>query len=245
MWRDCWAAMQLCEICSEQPPKYRCPVCKVRYCSLGCFKNHKLDSSCQPVTDTTPSVPTPPLQTCPSGAEALWEVDDLLDQDSQSDRVPLQKLQKLGESTALLGLLHNPHLRNLMMSVDSSEDKAQAMRKAMQEPLFVEFANQCLQIIEPPERRVDLEEEEDDWKPLNLIIFNKMELRKQFYVESFCYRWLVVFSFSQRLTFVTQCTNVFVLTFFFFLQDFIVLCNGSDLVIISQLKNLYIGRNTF
>ncbi|XP_030648426.1 zinc finger HIT domain-containing protein 3 isoform X2 [Chanos chanos] len=97
--------MQLCGVCSEQVPKYRCPVCRTRYCSLGCYKNHR------------------------------------------------------GESEALKGLLRNPHLRQLLASVDTAEDKAQAMKTAMQEPLFVEFADQCLKVVEPSEKEAD---EEDD-----------------------------------------------------------------------------------
>ena len=56
-----------------------------------------------------------------------------------------------GESEALMSVLQNPHLRQLLVTVDSAEDKAKAMKEAMQEPLFVEFADQCLKIIEPTE----------------------------------------------------------------------------------------------
>ncbi|XP_077079444.1 zinc finger HIT domain-containing protein 3 [Siphateles boraxobius] len=138
--------MQLCGVCSEHVPKYRCPACRIRYCSVSCFKRHKDDDSCHPIKESVPasSRPTPV-----SNAEQPWIVEDLLDEDSQTDKVPLQKLQLLGDSEALKGLLRNPHLRQLMMSVDSAENKAKAMKDAMQEPLFVEFADRCLQIIEP------------------------------------------------------------------------------------------------
>ncbi|NP_001187909.1 zinc finger HIT domain-containing protein 3 [Ictalurus punctatus] len=148
--------MQICVVCSEKIPKYRCPVCRIRYCSLGCFKKHKSDDSCQPVKDVTPPAP------CPASSQSAaepWTVDYLLDENSQSDRVPLQKLQLLGESKDLKTLLQNPHLRNLMLTVDSAEDKSKAMKDAMQEPLFVELANQCLQIIEPTEIRDDDDDE--------------------------------------------------------------------------------------
>lgn len=64
----------------------------------------------------------------------------------------------VGESKGLITLLQNPHLRNLMLTVDSAEMKSKAIKKAMQEPLFVELANQCLQIIEPAETHDDDEE---------------------------------------------------------------------------------------
>lgn len=66
----------------------------------------------------------------------------------------------VGESKDLRTLLQNPHLRTLMLAVDSAEDKSKVMMKAMQEPLFVELANQCLQVIEPKETQDD--DEDDD-----------------------------------------------------------------------------------
>ncbi|GAB7352793.1 hypothetical protein MBLNU459_g3414t1 [Dothideomycetes sp. NU459] len=37
-----------CGVCQAQPPKYKCPSCNVRYCSIPCFKSHK-DSHAQHV----------------------------------------------------------------------------------------------------------------------------------------------------------------------------------------------------
>lgn len=54
-----------------------------------------------------------------------------------------------GESEELRDLLQNPHLRQLLVTVDSSENKVDIMKTAMQEPLFVELADQCLKIVEP------------------------------------------------------------------------------------------------
>lgn len=43
----------------------------------------------------------------------------------------------------------NPHLRNLLSTIDKSNDPEDIMQKAMQEPLFVEFADACLEVIDP------------------------------------------------------------------------------------------------
>jgi hypothetical protein len=32
---------KICEVCSQNEQKYRCPKCKIVYCSLNCFKTHK------------------------------------------------------------------------------------------------------------------------------------------------------------------------------------------------------------
>lgn len=61
-----------------------------------------------------------------------------------------------GQSKELCDLLCNPHLRRLLRSVDSAENKDAAMRAAMQEPLFTEFSDQCLKIVEnEPEGRTE------------------------------------------------------------------------------------------
>ncbi|KAL2862189.1 zinc finger HIT domain-containing protein [Aspergillus lucknowensis] len=41
----------LCAICHLQPPKYRCPRCSTRTCSLRCIRRHKIWSQCSGVRD--------------------------------------------------------------------------------------------------------------------------------------------------------------------------------------------------
>lgn len=53
-----------------------------------------------------------------------------------------------GQSKQLRDLLCNPHLRHLLQSIDNADCKDDAMKAAMQEPLFIEFSDQCLQIVE-------------------------------------------------------------------------------------------------
>ncbi|KAJ5098254.1 Zinc finger HIT-type [Penicillium argentinense] len=42
---------ELCSICHVNPPKYRCPRCATRTCSLPCTRRHKLWSQCSGVRD--------------------------------------------------------------------------------------------------------------------------------------------------------------------------------------------------
>lgn len=81
-----------------------------------------------------------------------WSVDDILTEDDEADRVPLQKLKLLGESKELRSLLLNPHLQQLLLTVDQAKEKDSLMKTYMQEPLFVEFADCCLRVVEPPEK---------------------------------------------------------------------------------------------
>ena len=76
-------------------------------------------------------------------------VADFLNSDEEEDRVSLQNLKSLGESAALRSLLLKPHLRQLMVDLNRADDKAKLMQACMQEPLFVEFEDCCLSIVEP------------------------------------------------------------------------------------------------
>ncbi|KAJ5746245.1 hypothetical protein N7520_011427 [Penicillium odoratum] len=42
---------ELCSICHVNPPKYRCPRCSTRTCSLPCTRRHKLWSQCSGIRD--------------------------------------------------------------------------------------------------------------------------------------------------------------------------------------------------
>lgn len=55
----------------------------------------------------------------------------------------------LENSDRLRELLHNPYLREYLLQIDKSPNAWKAMKIAMLEPLFVEFANECLNIVEP------------------------------------------------------------------------------------------------
>lgn len=53
----------LCTICHVQPPKYKCPRCGVRTCSLPCTRKHKAWASCSGERDPASFVPRERLLT--------------------------------------------------------------------------------------------------------------------------------------------------------------------------------------
>ncbi|XP_052052662.1 zinc finger HIT domain-containing protein 3 [Apodemus sylvaticus] len=140
----------VCVICLEKP-KYRCPACRVPYCSVACFQKHKeqCNSEVHLVEKKTTAAPV----SSEENKDDDSSVADFLNSDEEEDRVSLQNLKNLGESETLRSLLLNPHLRQLMLSLDQGDDKARLMRACMQEPLFVEFADCCLRIVEPSQNR--------------------------------------------------------------------------------------------
>ncbi|KAJ6647518.1 Zinc finger HIT domain-containing protein 3 [Pseudolycoriella hygida] len=65
------------------------------------------------------------------------------------DTVDPEKLLQLRNSEKLKDLLRNPHLREYLVQLDKSPNAWKAMKIAMLEPLFIEFADECLNIVEP------------------------------------------------------------------------------------------------
>ena len=65
----------------------------------------------------------------------------------KSQMLSLFLTSSTGQSKELRDLLCNPHLRQLLHSIDSADSKDDAMKAAMQEPLFVEFSDRCLKIV--------------------------------------------------------------------------------------------------
>ncbi|NXP00376.1 ZNHI3 protein, partial [Certhia brachydactyla] len=129
--------------------RYRCPRCDTAYCSVPCCRTHRGRCS------AGPGAPQGAPQGSPQGSPAApgpWALHDILSEEDEQDRVPLHKLKLLGESEELKALLLNPHLRQLLLAIDQAQDKSSLLRKLMQEPLFVEFADCCLSIVEPPEK---------------------------------------------------------------------------------------------
>ncbi|XP_056253126.1 zinc finger HIT domain-containing protein 3 isoform X1 [Seriola aureovittata] len=124
-------------------------------CSLGCYKLHK--DTCLPVEQTAPSVP----EVKEAVSAEPWSVEDLLHEEDIIDKVPVQRLQLLGQSKELRDLLCNRHLRQLLRSIDCAASKDDAMKAAMQEPLFVEFSDQCLKIVENEAKSLTSNEADD------------------------------------------------------------------------------------
>ncbi|KAM5179571.1 zinc finger HIT domain-containing protein 3 [Mantella aurantiaca] len=133
-----------CCVCCAESVKYRCPRCRLRYCSLSCYKTH--NETC---------VPKEAAESTEYSAISRGEPqqsNDLLHEDDESDKVSLQKLKMLGASDELNHLLLNPHLRQLVAALDQAENKYPELKKYMQEPLFAEFADRCLSIVNSDEK---------------------------------------------------------------------------------------------
>lgn len=122
-------------VCGSTESKYKCPACLIRYCSSACYAAHA--AACPPDVAQPDSFVIDKL---PSSRI------DLRDEDVA---VQPEMLEKLGSSTELLFLLRNPALRDYLTFVNTTHHPRGFMKLAMQEPLFVEFADACLKALHP------------------------------------------------------------------------------------------------
>ena len=90
------------------------------------------------------------------------KTEDLVDQD---------KLKLLDESPELKQILSNEHLRNLLKKINETSEKSIdfQMDQAMQEPLFTEFADVCLKIVQNKTDLSEINHEKKDFKMEDLI----------------------------------------------------------------------------
>ena len=153
-------AKVLCGVCKVNEKKYKCPACLLPYCSIECFKTHKV--TCSTLSNS------PEDEERNLGHRVSVEPDTSA-RDTEPEQaflfatpntVPRDKLQLLAQSDRLKTLLTNKHLRDFLLFLDSTEEKAVLMRKAMREPLFVEFVDVCLETVNPDKKFSDYTDEQ-------------------------------------------------------------------------------------
>ncbi|KAK7070165.1 Zinc finger HIT domain-containing protein 3 [Halocaridina rubra] len=133
-----------CEICNNTDFRYKCPTCRLKYCSVSCYRTHR-EKSCEPKLEEIT------IEIDRKGNSSYHQV--LFPTD---DTVSLETLEKLSESKELKKLLQNPHLCDIIKEVDSHPNPKLMMSRAMREPIFTEFTDVCLNIAEPPPQEEQL-----------------------------------------------------------------------------------------
>lgn len=86
----------LCPICYISPPKYRCPRCSMRTCSLECSQTHKLRTSCSGIRDPAKYIPKREMK--PSTVDMDFNFLKKVQKQHQDGRSEIEKLEKRGKS---------------------------------------------------------------------------------------------------------------------------------------------------
>jgi len=144
-----------CQVCKEQTPKYNCAQCRIAYCSVDCYKNHK-ETTCKlqpsssttakpvPVdSDTTHENSSPPL-TSPTPLRPLTSLkwpyvpDESIFPDPLKKNDPkalqLSQYEAIATSPAIRNILAaHKSLPELLTSIDRlrGPERGQALQRAL------------------------------------------------------------------------------------------------------------------
>ncbi|OXU31478.1 hypothetical protein TSAR_017002 [Trichomalopsis sarcophagae] len=132
-------SIKICCVCENKDAKYKCPKCKQTYCSVVCCNKHR--DNCKENTE---------VKVCSESKSPVKKSDMSYDFPTE-DTVPIDKLEQLRYSEEVTNCLKNPQVRDIISSVLRDKDPTKAIAKAMIEPVFVELADACLKIVEPPD----------------------------------------------------------------------------------------------
>mmetsp|Transcript_30928 Transcript_30928/g.98746 ORF Transcript_30928/g.98746 Transcript_30928/m.98746 type:complete len:138 (-) Transcript_30928:880-1293(-) len=133
--------MPKCGVCSGAESKYKCPVCRLPYCSVTCFKKHK-ETPCS----TPDPQPGSGSQASPGQPRRDFEEDD---EDDDGVRLRRHHLEKLAFDPSVRASIKDERLQKILLEIDSAEGAEEALDKAMLTPEFKEFADKVLCAIDP------------------------------------------------------------------------------------------------
>lgn len=118
---------KLCEVCATNEFKYRCPKCRVVYCSVGCYKAHE----CKPrPAQPKPVEPVKQDATPPSAG-----------------LVQPSHVSNIRQDKQLMDCLSNSRLQELMRSIDSAKNRERALDNALEtNPEFKAVMERMLEV---------------------------------------------------------------------------------------------------
>eukprot|EP00245_Coleochaete_scutata_P004380 TRINITY_DN16874_c0_g1_i1.p1 TRINITY_DN16874_c0_g1~~TRINITY_DN16874_c0_g1_i1.p1 ORF type:complete len:142 (+),score=21.42 TRINITY_DN16874_c0_g1_i1:91-516(+) len=136
-------AVKKCEICNEASSKYKCPVCRIPYCSLFCYRQHKATPCNQ--TELPPSNSQSDSNVKIAALRGSHEASN---NDEEGRKLTKQQLEVLASSDSVRNMLRDEQLQRCIRLVDSSENPEKALDTAMGAPAFKEFTDKVLAALQ-------------------------------------------------------------------------------------------------
>ncbi|XP_067133519.1 zinc finger HIT domain-containing protein 3 isoform X1 [Centruroides vittatus] len=140
----------VCEVCGNVTWKYKVPCCLIKYCSVTCYKKHK-ETGCSKQNTEQKLCSQDEVQCLDKNADD----DDAEYQFITEDTVLKEKLKLLSQDSTLKSVLYNPHLRDMLQNLAASSHPSKDLEEAMKIPIFVEFVEHCMRIVEPNNSNVE------------------------------------------------------------------------------------------
>ncbi|KAK2962364.1 putative zinc finger HIT domain-containing protein 3 [Blattamonas nauphoetae] len=134
-----------CIICQQSSPIYKCPHCKCRYCSLQCYKVHKLTCTNSPLESPLPSE-SPPIS-----QEMIYRCTKPRNSQKEREFSELTEEQKklLLSSSSIMKALGEPGIESLIKDVLKSHTPDDTLDALIDRyPEFNEFLNLLLDTVQ-------------------------------------------------------------------------------------------------
>ncbi|KAI8973742.1 hypothetical protein BDF20DRAFT_883883 [Mycotypha africana] len=146
--------MVICQICNVNESKYKCPQCKLQYCSLVCYKKHK-ETPCGTTTNNEDNDN--------SGQDFIRKPIKPVGHPDEEDpsRLTPEDLQKLAYSDKVHQFLKDTQIREIIQHIDSSKTPEKDIDSIRNEyPNFDEFLNHIVDLTYKPKLEAFLKKKE-------------------------------------------------------------------------------------
>ncbi|KAL2556966.1 HIT-type Zinc finger family protein [Forsythia ovata] len=172
-------AIKKCRVCDEAQSKYKCPTCLIPYCSVVCFKKHKVISCTKP--ESSPGEKFTEIETTKregkeqkSQETGLSEIETLKKEgkeqrlqeidlysdpalhvqkpycvDEPNEVLQESQLLSIASSSEIRDTLENEELRKLIYNINCSADAENELDKAMESEEFRTLTEKILTTISP------------------------------------------------------------------------------------------------
>lgn len=142
-------ARQNCIICDTSKPKYKCPRCTVRYCSLECYRAHR--TQCEEIQREKQAQREENHQSSSNNVNNLpppGNADDEEEEDEYDDTKIILKeshYETLRNDESIKNALRDPRLQQIITQIDTATDRVEALREARaNNPYLREFIDKML-----------------------------------------------------------------------------------------------------
>jgi len=143
-------ASPTCCICSIDNPPYKCPSCRIKYCSVKCCKAHKESGTCEKTMapPATPKIAESSRQT--SGVGRIYR-EHLHPTEDTVSRKCMIKLVRGDALKKMQTFLQSEKIRSYIKILDNSQDPEPEIEAMMKDIEFNEFSSFALDVISEPE----------------------------------------------------------------------------------------------
>ncbi|BBN17952.1 zinc finger HIT domain-containing protein 3 [Marchantia polymorpha subsp. ruderalis] len=128
-----------CGVCVEAESKYKCPNCLTPYCSLACYKTHKVTPCTKPPDPSAASQNEDVAKQPPRSFEE--------NEDESGWRLRRAQLEAMAASDDIRRMLRDDELRKLIQKIDSSITPEKDLDKAMEGAAFKQFTDKILAVV--------------------------------------------------------------------------------------------------